>query len=202
MEEIWKPIIGYEEYYLVSDRGKIKSLDRQWIINNGGLTTRRGRVLRPQCKGGYLTVNLYDNNGKMSTKTVHRLVAIAFLVNNFGKKCVNHLDLNKKNNNVYNLEWCTHKENSIHAYPTYSHISLGKIKKINDSKMNNKAVIQMDKKGNVLAEFESVSAASVAMVGKVTSNISAFLNKNNKYTKSAYGFIWKFKVEEKCLSLC
>ena len=65
----------------------------------------------------YLTVNLYDH-GKRKTVDVHRLVAMAFIENVENKKCVNHIDGNKTNNYVKNLEWCTYSENLIHAYKT------------------------------------------------------------------------------------
>lgn len=96
----WKKVEGYENYS-VSDTG---------LVRND--TTRR--TLKP-CTGnhGYYMVFLHENN-KGTQKTVHRLVAKAFIPNTENKRCVNHIDGNKLNNCVSNLEWCTHSENQYH----------------------------------------------------------------------------------------
>ena len=93
--EIWKKIEGFEDYE-VSNLGRVKSI----------------RCTLKHCvgKNGYASVNLQEN-----TKTIHRLVASAFIPNPENKRCVNHIDGNKKNNNVENLQWVTHKENTTHA---------------------------------------------------------------------------------------
>ncbi len=65
---------------------------------------------------GYLHINLYDNEKKPITKQIHRLVAIHFIENPENKRCVNHIDSNRLNNNYLNLEWNTYKENNKHAY--------------------------------------------------------------------------------------
>ena len=98
--EIWKDIKGYEGLYQVSNLGRVKS-------------ERKNRLLKPRLqKNGYLRVNLYDKNSKRSTKSVHRLVAKAFISNPNNLEFVNHKDENKTNNVVSNLEWCTAKYNS------------------------------------------------------------------------------------------
>lgn len=99
MKEIWKDIEGYEGLYQVSNLGNVYSL-----ISNKILKTRKNR-------GSYVVVNLYKNR-KLSTKQVHRLVAIAFVPQIKGKEQINHKDENKENNCFDNLEWCTPKENS------------------------------------------------------------------------------------------
>lgn len=97
-------IEGYEDY-LVSENGVVYSL------KNGNKHALMQRV----DIDGYKTVGLYKN-GKAKRFKVHRLVAIAFLDRPDGKDCVNHIDGNKWNNQVSNLEWCTRSENSKHAY--------------------------------------------------------------------------------------
>lgn len=114
MEEIWKDIQGYEGLYQVSNLGRVKSLAR--------LDTRGQRVSEKILKlgkhrAGYFRVNLYKN-GKMKQYLVHRLVALAFIPNPENKEQVNHIDGNKQNNVIENLEWCTHSENIQHAYRT------------------------------------------------------------------------------------
>lgn len=118
MKEIWKDISGYEGYYQVSNLGRVKSLERTIIQNyKCGKKLKRLKksvVLKQQrCTNGYLFVNLSKKN-KRSIKLIHRLVAIHFIDNLENKPEVNHKDLNKKNNNFLNLEWCTPKENTNH----------------------------------------------------------------------------------------
>lgn len=106
MEEVWKDIKGYENYYQISSLGRVKSLDR---INNKGVT-QIGRVLKCSYRSGYKSVTL-SKKGKSVSCVIHRLVAIAFIPNHENKPQVNHIDENKNNNNVNNLEWVTAKEN-------------------------------------------------------------------------------------------
>lgn len=74
-------------------------------------------------RDGYKVVALYKNN-KSTAKTVHRLVALAFIPNPENKPCVNHIDGNKQNNNIENLEWVTYSENTIHSFQNGLQISL------------------------------------------------------------------------------
>lgn len=111
MEEVWKDIYGYEGLYQVSNLGRVKSLAKYDRIGR-----YRTECIKSQVDNGngYLVVNLkIDGIQKMST--VHRLVAESFIPNPNNKRCINHIDGNKKNNNVNNLEWVTHSENMIHA---------------------------------------------------------------------------------------
>ena len=112
MKEIWKDIKGYEGLYQVSTLGRIKRIT---FINN--------MINKPQDKLlslkkidnlGYKTVCLCKNN-QLKNKRIHRLVAETFLPNSKNLPCVNHIDGNKQNNYVSNLEWCTHSYNTKHA---------------------------------------------------------------------------------------
>ena len=116
MEQVtWRPVKGFEDRYEVSNDGQIRSLDT--VLNCRGTGTRihKGKILpqRANCRG-YITVNLCKDS-KMHTKLVHRLVAEAFIPNIFGKPQVNHIDGNKKNNSITNLEWVTNAENAAKA---------------------------------------------------------------------------------------
>lgn len=102
MKEVWKDIEGYEGLYQVSDLGRVKRV-------------KTNRVLKgSEDSWGYLKVNLSKNNIK-SQQIIHRLVAQAFIPNPDNKSQVNHIDENKTNNMVSNLEWMTAKENSNHG---------------------------------------------------------------------------------------
>lgn len=116
-DEVWKDIEGYEGLYQVSTCGNVKSLPK--IRRNGtGTYIQKERLLKPSnTSTGYKKVELCKD-GKRKGFKVHRLVAIAFIPNPDNKPEVNHIDGNKINNNIDNLEWVTSSENSIHAYET------------------------------------------------------------------------------------
>lgn len=115
--EIWRPIIGYEGLYEVSNFGNVRSIDHSANTNIRFNSKRiiRGRVLKLNLKNnGYYNVDLC-REGKISSKSVHRLVAEAFLPNPDCLRVVNHIDGCKTNNHVSNLEWVTYRENHWHA---------------------------------------------------------------------------------------
>lgn len=116
MEEIWKPIPGYEGAYEISNMGRLRSLTRTRIVNNchGGTSPRtdKGRIFALGNNGnGYAYVSLSEN-GKKTNYYIHRLVAEAFLEKPEGENfVVDHLDHDRRNNMADNLEWVTQKEN-------------------------------------------------------------------------------------------
>ena len=111
MEEIWKDISGYEGVYQVSNLGNVRSLDR---LDGRGRNIQGVLLKQVISTNDYLKVTLYKN-GKSKTKTVHRLVAEAFIPNTENKPQVNHIDEDKLNNIVYNLDWMTNIENTNHG---------------------------------------------------------------------------------------
>lgn len=109
MQERWKAIKGFEGLYEVSDLGNIKSLNYNHTIGNV-------KLLKPvKNKGDYFQVTLYKDKIQF-IKKIHRLVAQAFIPNPENKPQVNHIDGNKQNNTVSNLEWTTSQENVIHSW--------------------------------------------------------------------------------------
>lgn len=115
--EIWKPVKGYENYYEVSSEGRVRSVDHyvRAGLKHNSFVKKKGHLLKQNAKrNGYLTVDLCKDN-RTKTISVHRLVAIAFLEPVEGKNFVNHINLNKHDNRVENLEWCTSSENAKHA---------------------------------------------------------------------------------------
>lgn len=104
-KEVWKPIVGYKGLYYVSNLGNIMSCRHR----------KNGRLLKPwKDAHGYHNVTLCKNNSKIN-KSVHRLVAKAFIKNPKRLQTVNHIDGNKANNNINNLEWLTFADNIRHA---------------------------------------------------------------------------------------
>lgn len=109
-KERWKSVVDYEDSYEISTSGNIRSLDR--IVQCRYPTPIKGKQLKPVKNGqGYLQVTL---KGKIYL--VHRLSAFTFLDNSENKPEVNHIDGDKTNNYLSNLEWCTKSENHIHAH--------------------------------------------------------------------------------------
>lgn len=108
--EKWNPVVGYEGLYEVSNYGRIKSLPRR---REKLAFHMKKQVIHPKNKG-YAYVSLYKNN-KAEYALVHRVVATSFVENLYNKPNVNHKDCDRLNNHTDNLEWCTQKENILHA---------------------------------------------------------------------------------------
>lgn len=116
MKELWKCIEGYCGIYQISSEGRVKSVERFASMSDGRRMFVAERIKIPQLlKMGYNSVTLFKL-GKGKTFYIHRLVAAAFIENHEDKEQVNHIDLDKLNNSVDNLEWCTPSENSQHAH--------------------------------------------------------------------------------------
>ena len=115
--EMWKPAIGYEGLYEVSNTGRVRGLERTVSTPKGETKHIRSAEKVLTDVHGYLYCYLYKN-GQGKRYAVHRLVAFAFLPNPGNKREINHLDGNKHNNCVENLEWVTRKENQRHAIQT------------------------------------------------------------------------------------
>lgn len=192
-KEIWKPIKGYEELYEVSNLGNVRSLTT--IINCKGAKgidthIRNGKVLSKAIgTTGYYIVVL-SRNSKTKQVRIHRLVAEAFLDNPNNYPCVNHIDGNKLNNNVDNLEWCTHSHNNKEAY------RLGLKKStwggvINKDNPNSKPLLQFDLNGNFIREWESAAQVKREL-GYCAENIR---NCCKGRRPKANGYLWEYKKE-------
>lgn len=171
-EEVWRPVKGYEEYYQVSNFGRVKSLN--W--DGTGVE----RIMTP-CKGkrGYMQV-LFNRNGIRATKTVHRLVAEAFIPNPNNFPYINHKNEDKTINFLWNLEWCTAKYNS--NYGTCVERSRDTRIKIGNYWNHNcrRKVIRYNEYSEV--EYESISEAA----------------KQNKCSESAIGSCVRGKTKTSC----
>jgi len=115
MKEEWKDVEGYEKLYQISNLGKIRRIVSR--RTKEGLASKRfGKLLKKAISGsGYMVINL-SQHGKTKTFYFHRLLAQHFISNPQNKRTVNHIDYNKLNNNIDNLEWMSQKENINHAW--------------------------------------------------------------------------------------
>ena len=162
--ETFVKIEGFEKYE-VSNLGKVRNI-------------KSGRVLKTSLNNnGYLRLFLCENN-KRKHLYLHRIIATAFIDNPDEKPCVNHIDENKLNNDLSNLEWCTVRENLIHGT---------RMKRIAEKHF--KKVIQLDSNDNVLNEFESMTQAE-----KKTGVLLKYISRCcNGRSKSAGGYKWRRK---------
>lgn len=127
-EEIWKPVVGYEGLYEVSDHGRVRSLDRR-LPHNGHTRFFPGVILKPSShKQGYLTVKLRGGGRHF----IHRLMAEAFIPNPDNLPLVRHLNDVETDNRLENLAWGTWSDNSedsvrngVHSQASKTHCKRG-----------------------------------------------------------------------------
>ena len=170
MEE-WRIITDFPNYS-VSNFGNVK--------NN-----KTNRTMKLSIKGGYYHVSLTNEDCRKGCK-VHRLVALAFIQNLENKTDVNHIDKNKLNNNVSNLNWMTRKENNQHK-------SNGLVYTSN----KNKPIIRMNMDEDILQIYNSIEDAGIwAFENKLTKTShngrNAIGNCVNGLSNKAYRFKWKY----------
>lgn len=181
MAEIWKDIEGYVGYCQISNKGRVRGLDR-YVYNDGArndskLIFIKGKILKPHDAGReYLTVCLMkDGIGKVHY--VHRLVMDAFSENPDNLPCVNHKDEDPYNNKLSNLEWCTYKYNT--NYGTCIQRRKSKV---------SKSVDRFDMDMNYVDSFDSTSDAE----RELNIDKSSIAKCARGERKSAGGFIWMY----------
>lgn len=166
--EIWKDIPGFEGLYQASTLGNIRSLDR--IAPNGRFM--KGIVVKPVSRpDGYMQITRYMGNGKHKIELVHRLVAIAFLGEIPQGYVVDHIDHNRANNAVGNLRYLP--------------------KPINDGqggKAQGRAIRQIDRNGNTVAEYPSIAEAH-RQTG-IQASCIIFVCQGKRHTTG--GFKWQY----------
>ena len=181
MTTTWRSVVGYEGLYEVSNDGRVRTVEH---IANGHTITPRELAIRIYKNQRYARVRLY-RDGKPKDYVVHRIVAEAFIPNPYNKPQVNHIDGNRSNNMVENLEWCTASENQRHAYKT----GLKDIE--NTITHTRKKVRQIDAEGNVIKIWQSMSEAAREL-GLHVSNISHCCSGR---IGSTGGYRWELDLE-------
>lgn len=186
--EIWKPVVGYEGIYEVSNMGRVKSLDRL-VKRNNHFDRKKGRILSPSINSLYPMVRL-SKNGEHKSTFLHRIIAIAFIPNPNNKPQVNHIDGNKHNYSISNLEWCTQSENNAHAFATGLKFVTDKqrIFMRNREVKNKKSVIMINPQNGLVEKFNSIADAG-NKTGIFWTNISKCCNGKQK---KAGGYEWRF----------
>jgi hypothetical protein len=187
-QEKWVNIPN-EEYYQISSFGRIRSLDRDMPHNSksrlGVYITRKGKILATTITNkGYETIMI-----KKKSYKIHRLVAQAFIPNPENKPQVNHLDGNKLNNNISNLEWATNSDNIKHAYDngliTKDYTKM-RASAANACSYRKKPVLCVEK--NIV--YQGLLDAAIAH-NTSKSNIKNAINGRNNQTKAA-GMTWRY----------
>lgn len=181
MSETWKDIKGFEGLYQVSNLGRIKRVERVIVNTRKQRRVLREQIMEPKTNGaeGYLRVGL-RKDGKQTFHAVHRLVAFAFIKNPEGKPQVNHINENRSDNRVENLEWITCYENNNHGKrnENISRAKRGGACRVKVSQYLN---------GELVATYDSIVEASE----KTGVNYSSIRKVLAGTRKGAGGFQWR-----------
>lgn len=196
-EEVWKDIEGYEGSYQVSNLGRVKSIKG----SKRGRKSSHNGILSQSYIGAmrYPAVLLYGN-GKQRTKSVHRLVAQAFIPNPMHFPIVNHIDENPQNNHVDNLEWCTQEYNCNHGRANKKR----SISNYKHSPGYGKKVCALTESGELVGVYESAEDARNELGLKASrSNVEPLLRCVRRYIylccegrqKTSYGYQWCYECD-------
>lgn len=185
--EEWRPVSGFEGIYEVSNLGRIKSYKQDSC----------GIIIRlTNSKGDYIRFVLQAVGKKQKTVLMHRLVAETFIDNPHNMPVVNHIDGNKQNNCVDNLEWCSVLHNVNHSIRMHPEQLDGMI--LYNKYGKTEPILQISKHGEVLHWFPSGAEAS-RITGVCARNIMQVANhtpfKPGHLRKTAGGFVWRFERE-------
>jgi len=193
-KEIWKDIPGYEGLYQVSNFGRVRSLDRYIVISDKKKRFYKSKMINGSiADNGYKRVTL-SKNGKRFYQNIHKLVAEAFLGHkpSFYNEVVNHIDSNKENNFVYNLEVVSPRRNNIHARENEDKRRSSKFTGVFFDVKAYRAAIRFDNKTYYLGSFKNeVDAAQMYLlflydIEHDQKAIDNFIKKREEYRNSKY----------------
>lgn len=172
----WRPVPNYEDRYRVSSHGEVQNI-------------RTGKSLKLRLsEGGYLRTYLYGEEHKRTVFSVHRLVCMAFIENPHNYPQVNHINMNKCDNRVENLEWCDQSYNIRHSFENGGR----EYNKMRLLEATHKEVWCCDMEGRRLKKYYSLSDAA-RDTGCNVSNISACCHGR---IKSLGGYKWELDLED------
>ena len=189
--EIFKDIIKFENTYQISNTGKVRN-------------KKTGLLLKPKYnKKGYQYINLsYSHTGRVKWY-IHRLVAVHFIPNLENKPQVNHIDGNKQNNNVNNLEWCTNDENQKHAILNNLHYQGEQHKSHKFNEINIKLLPKLTNIGFTVSQLNKLTGVANVNIEKIIKGKTwrplnlefGFIRKGKKgdffHYKNAFKFIYR-----------
>ena len=202
---IWKPVVGFEGFYEISNNGLVRTVERQAFFGKRNCFVRsKIRKLSINAKG-YYYVRL-SNGEKQRNVLIHKALMEAFVPNPESKPYIDHTNTIKTDNRLENLRWVTSKENTQNPL-TIKHITdscstedcktkqRNTKKRLSSNNYNPKKVFKYSLDGILLAEYESQAEAvkALGLNRNVIGNIKVALNNNHR---SAYGFMWTtYKAE-------
>lgn len=190
-------IKGFENFrgYEIFENGEIYSYwmmqrDSKGRLKKSVIGNKRKLIKGAEDSKGYLYISMRSIHNKRRHPKIHRLVSLAFIPNPENKPQINHIDCDKKNNHVDNLEWCSNSENQLHAFKhglNKPHEGENNYQWHGNHK-NCKPIRQVDLDGNEVAVYKSIAIAS-RETGFWASGISAACRGK---TKVAYGHKWEY----------
>jgi hypothetical protein len=163
MTEIWKDVVGYDGYYVVSNKGNIKGIER-YVKSRNTYKYVPPITLKQFYFRGYLRC-MFSKYGKHKQMFSHRVVAIAFISNPENKLEINHINGIKDDNRVENIEWCTRKENMQHAVRTGLHKGTSHV-----GESNGKSKLSIQDVLDIRALLETMSQKEIAIIYNVSAS--------------------------------
>ena len=196
-KEIWKPVVGLEYRYMISSLGRVKRLAYEVTDSMGRHTRHSDKIMKVRIgtKTGYPQVNLWVGE-KSKPFNIHRLIAEAFIPNPNNYPCVNHIDEDRSNSVLGNLEWCTYEYNSTYGsarekrrnalksfYENHPEFKINVKKRGNSFKVN-----QYTLDGALVKTYDGGIPEIHKIFGRSACVSSCVTHKNH----SAYGFVWRY----------
>ena len=192
MTEIIKKDLSFMEMYEFDDKHSADNYGNVYFNYDGKYKkVKKGDKIKPfKNRYGYIEYVLIDKNGKRQHIQAHRIVACLFIPNTYNKKYVNHIDGDKLNNQIQNLEWVTASENEIHSYKILNKTNWNKGKKLpsgRDYRGKIRNVLQLSLEGEIIKEYFNPTEAEKE--GFKVGHISRVCLGKQKTHK---GFRWKY----------
>lgn len=189
MEEIWFDIPGYEEFYQISNTLKIKSLQRSLVDKHGRVYPVSEKLMNIVIGTSRYPHVILSKGRRRKQESVHRLVAQVFIPNPENKPCINHKNGIKTDYRIENLEWCTHSENTVHAFKTGLMVGQkGHPGLMGKDHPSARPVKQLTRNGLLVKEFGSIGDAAREL-GIDPSGITAVCRGRHSYIK---GYIFRY----------